>query len=169
MNFPEKASNEQKLRSLSVGGGTRQTSLRLDTVTWAAIDHLAAREGLRWQEWANRVIDANRGTSNMAGELRKAVIEQLLANADQGSAQIQLPEPHTMLGTSYSKLNDADLADKLADAFILHRDDSFESFSVIVGFLNDEARQPFLCVQNRLRGAQHMFAALQANDDAGQP
>ena len=161
MSNLQQRSNEQKLRALSVHGGTRQTSLRLDGVTWSAIDYLAAREGIRWQDWASRVIDTNFETNNMAAELRQAAIQQLLDTIGQGSNEVLLPEYHAILGNAYSRVDDATLAKVLDAAFILHRDNSFVSFSVIVGFLGDAERKPFLCVQNHLQGAPHLLATIE--------
>ena len=147
----------QKLRTLSVHGGTKQTSLRLDSITWTAIDYLASRDGIRWQDWATRVIDANYETNNMAGELRQAVIQQLMGINGENSGEVLLPEYHAILGTSYKQLDDAGVDEALKRAVILHRNDSFVTFTIIAGFLSNEEGMPFLCIRNNLRGARHLL------------
>ncbi|SBT03888.1 conserved hypothetical protein [Candidatus Accumulibacter aalborgensis] len=160
--YQQKTSREPRLRALSLSGGTRQTSLRLDGITWSAIDLLAARQGIRWQDWATRIIDANSQTGNMAGELRQAVIEELLdATIGHESSVVTLPEHHAILGASYHRVHDQVLDTALIGASVLHRDDSFVSFSVIVGGLDGDAPKPFLCIQNRLQGEPHLLAVVE--------
>jgi predicted DNA-binding ribbon-helix-helix protein len=166
MKSHQKRTQNQKLRALSFPGGSKQTSLRLDNITWSAIEFLAARHGIRWQDWACRVLSECPDTPNMASELRQAAFQQLLATVGQGSDMVPLQAYHELLGKSYRRLDDKALSAALKQALVVHRDDSFVSFSVIVGFLADEDRQPFLCVQNRLQGSLHMLATPTAANHA---
>ena len=81
---------------------------------------------------------------------------------------VALPEPHAIAGAGYQRLDDDLLAVQLDGARITARDDAFEGFTLIVGTRSEvSGGQPFVCVQNRLRGGLHLFIAQGENFSRG--
>ncbi len=143
-----------------------RTTFQFDPATWAAIDKLAAKLGTSWQDWAARAI-ARRPRIGKAAALRAAVAEEVLVEPVAAAQAVALPEPHAIAGTGYQRLDDDLLAVQLDGARITARDDAFEGFTLIVGTRSEASGgQPFVCVQNRLRGGLHLFI-LQEREQEG--
>ena len=149
-----------------------RTTFQFDPETWAAIDKLAAKLGTPWQDWAARAI-ARRPRIGKAAALRAAVAEEVLTEPVSAAQAVVLPEPHPIIGAGYHRLDDDLLAVQLDGARITARDDAFEGFTLIVGTRAEASGgQPFVCIQNRLRGGLHLFIAqeaVQGGDPEGHP
>lgn len=67
---------------------------------------------------------------------------------------------HPVIGNGYHRVDDATLATELDGAVIQLKDDSFEGFTLIVGYRAESAgSQPFIAIENRLRGGLHLIIA----------
>lgn len=154
-----------KVRSAAVTD-TGRTSFRFDVPTWAAIDMIAERASMSWVDWAAKAIKARPLATSKAAAVRAALADALMAEQFKAMADEMLAGPmplieeHPILGTGYYRLDDKTLALELEGAEITLRDDSFEGFTLIVGY-RDRANggKGFVCVQNRLREGLHLFIA----------
>ncbi|WP_438279554.1 hypothetical protein [Pseudomonas alabamensis] len=146
--------------------GTGRTSLRFEDTTWAAIDALAVKRGIRWQDWARDVIAQKPGAPNKSAAIRAALADELLteqfaALTEGGSVGIaELGETHEVAGSGYYRLNDEQLASELEDASITTRDNSFGSFVLHIGRRSDSfGGEPFIAIENMLKGHLHLMIA----------
>jgi predicted DNA-binding ribbon-helix-helix protein len=146
--------------------GTGRTSLRLEDTTWSAIDAIAYRDGVRWQQWAAELIARSPGHLSKISVLRAAVAEELLAEQfaamaeESASGMAELSEPHEITGTGYYRIDDNQLATELADATTITRDDSFGSFVLHIGRRSTSyGGEPFVIVENMLKGQLHLMIA----------
>lgn len=134
-----------------------RTTFQFDPETWAAIDKLAAKLGTSWQDWAARAIE-RRPNIGKAAALRAAVAEEVLTEPVAAAQAAALPEPHPIIGSGYHRLDDDLLAVQLDGARITVSDDAFEGFTLLVGTRSEASGgEPFVCIQNRLRGGLHLF------------
>ena len=134
-----------------------RTTFQFDPETWAAIDKLAAKLGTSWQDWAARAIE-RRPNIGKAAALRAAVADEVLTEPVAAAQPAALPEPHPIIGSGYHRLDDDLLAVQLDGARITTRDDAFEGFTLLAGTRAEASGgQPFICIQNRLRGGLHLF------------
>lgn len=145
----EQVSSDLKIRLLPRTDG-RPTSIRLDIFTWDAIEHLASKYGQTWQQWANTVLDAKPETNNMAGELRRAVIHQLMYD-HAGAGTVELETNHHITGKRYRRLTNAEAESYLKQSHIIHEDARFSVFSLVIGF-HGPTQTPFVCIRSRLLG-----------------
>jgi len=150
----EQINSDLKIRLLPRTNG-KTTSIRLDFFTWDAIEHLASKYGQTWQQWANTVLDANPETNNMAGELRRAVIHQLMHDT-AGAGTVDLPFTHQIAGNSYQRMTDAETERLMKEAHIIHEDRRFTIFSVVIGF-HGPSQAPFVCIKNQLLGGLNLL------------
>lgn len=150
----EQVNSDLKIRLLPRTDG-RTTSIRLDIFTWDAIEHLASKYDQTWQQWANTVLNAKPETNNMAGELRRAVIHQLMHDT-AGAGTVGLPSSHQIAGKSYKRMTDAETARFLKEAHVIHEDQRFTIFSVVIGY-HGPAQTPFICVKNQLLGGLNLL------------
>ena len=135
-----------------------RTTFQFDPETWAAIDKLAAKLGTSWQDWAARAIE-RRPNIGKAAALRAAVADEVLTEPVAAAQPAALPEPHPIIGSGYHRLDDDLLAVQLDGARITTRDDAFEGFTLLAGTRAEASGgQPFICIQNRLRGGLHLFS-----------
>lgn len=157
-------STDKKTRTATVSG-TGRTSFAFDEATWAAIDNVAAAAGQSWSEWARRAI-MQRPAASKAASIRAALADALLTK--QAQLLLEDMEPglqttatsHPITGTGYYRLNDDTLATELDGATIELKDDSFEGFTLIVGHrAKSVGGEPFIAIENRLRGGLHLFIA----------
>lgn len=153
---------EFKTRTATVSG-TGRTSFRFDPATWAAIDMIAADAGKDWTEWARAAI-TKRPHSTKAAAIRFALTDALMARqyealAEDVSPGLQsAPEHHPIIGAGYYRLDDPTLTQELNGASITLRDDSFEAFTLLVGYRAEAyGGNAFVCIQNRMRDALHLF------------
>lgn len=145
-----------------------RTTFQFDPATWAAIDKLAAKLGTSWQDWAARAI-ARRPNIGKAAALRAAVADEVLTDPVSAAQPVALPEPHPIIGSGYHRLDDDLLAVQLDGARVTTRDDAFEGFTLLVGTRSEACGgQPFVCIQNRLRGGLHLFIT-QEGEQEGDP
>lgn len=157
----EQVNSDLKIRLLSRTDG-RSTSIRLDIYTWDAIEHLASKYGQTWQQWANIVLDAKPETNNMAGELRRAVIHQLMYDT-AGAGGVTLPSSHQIVGHGYQRMTDAETERFLKEAHVLHEDRRFTIFSVIIGH-HGPSQTPFVCIKNQLLGGLNLLMEQRTGD-----
>lgn len=157
------AEDKYKVRSATVTG-TGRTSFRFDTSTWAALDMVAEQAGMSWTEWAARAIAARPHAKSKAAAVRAALadalmLEQFNAMAEERAAGPKaLADEHPIVGAGYYRLDDKTLALELDDAEVTLRDDSFESFTLIVGYRDKSVGgNAFICAENRLRDGLHLF------------
>lgn len=157
--------DKYKVRSAAVAG-TGRTSFRFDTSTWAAIDLVAEQAGMTWVEWAAKAIAGRPHRKSKASAVRAAVADALMAEQFKVMAEeapagpMNLDDDHPIVGAGYYRLDDKTLALELEDAEITLRDDSFESFTLIVGYRSKSfGGNAFVCVENRLRDGLHLFLA----------
>lgn len=153
-----------KVRSAAVTGGTERTSFRFDSHTWAAIDMIAEKKGAGWVEWVAQVIASRPHAKSKAAAVRAAVADELLAGQFMATVEERaagpqgLPDNHPIIGDGYYRLDDETVGIELEGAEITTEDDCFEGFTLIAGYRDkDLGGQPFVCIQNRLRGGLHVF------------
>lgn len=152
---------EKQTRGITLSNG-KKTSLHLETSAWAAIDHIAAQEGRKWQRWACDALDARSDPANYSSAIRAAVIDNLLSKQrtiDMNECTQVLDLGHEIVGTEYYRLDDEALASELETARITHRDSAFVGFEVIAGYrgMAGEPPEPFLCIRSALRDDMHAF------------
>jgi len=156
-------SNVFKVRTANLTDDGRRTSLKFDETTWKMIDHIAAKRGTGWKEWARQLLKANPAALNKAAVLRAALADELMTEQFKASSEagaVETNRPHEITGSGYWRLNDEQLQSELAGAVITNRDDSFIVFSFVTGYRSKESGgQPFVIVQNALRGGLHLFIA----------
>lgn len=157
----EQINSDLKIRLLPRAEG-KTTSIRLDIFTWDAIEHLASKHGQTWQQWSNTVLDANPETNNMAGELRRAVIHQLMYDT-AGAGTVDLPSFHQIVGKSYNRMTDAETERFLKEAHVLHEDRRFTIFSVVIGY-HGPSQTPFVCIKNQLLGGLNLLLEDASNE-----
>jgi predicted DNA-binding ribbon-helix-helix protein len=73
-----------KKRSLTIGG--HRTSVALEAEFWAALEKLAAREGLSLAAFIER-IDRTRAGTNLSSAIRVFVLEQALRGESEKPAR----------------------------------------------------------------------------------
>src|SRR5512138_3727701 len=157
--------DKYKVRSAAVTG-TGRTSFRFDSATWAAIDMVAQQAGMSWIGWAAKAIETRPHATSKAAAVRGALADALMAEQFKAMAEeivagpMSLPDAHPIIGTGYYRVDDKTLALELDGAEITLRDNSFEGFTLIVGY-RDKAYggNAFICVENRLRNGLHLFIA----------
>lgn len=152
--------NTDKTSRTAAVSGAGRTTFSFDPETWALIDKIAGSQGATWQEWAARAV-AERPGIGKASALRAALAEEvLIESAADVAMQADLPESHPIVGTGYYRLDDDTLKIELDGAQITTRDDSFEGFTLLIGTRSKSfGSQPFVCIQNRLKDALHLFIA----------
>lgn len=158
-----KTEDNYKVRSAAVTNSGR-TSFRFDTSTWTAIDMVAEKAGMTWIDWVTRAIASRPHAKSKASAVRAALadallLEQFNAMAEDKSVGSEiLADEHPIVGTGYYRLDDQSLSIELENARITLRDDSFEGFTLIVGYRDiTYGGNAFLCVENRLRDGLHLF------------
>ena len=63
-------------------GQKRRLPLRLDAATWQAVEILASRSGITWQDWCARVLQsAGNDSTNMTAVVRSAAMDGLLGES----------------------------------------------------------------------------------------
>ena len=60
------------------GGGT---SIKLEPIFWDIIEEIAAKQGVKWQQWARSIL-LERDNVNKASTLRVAVVAELCLQLD---------------------------------------------------------------------------------------
>lgn len=151
-----------KTRNAEIAGIGR-TSFRLEVTTWTALDMLAAKRGIRWQDWAREVLATQPDAPNKTALLRAALAdelmtEQVIALGEAGAVATNVP--HEITGNGYWRLNDEQLEQELAGATITTRDNSFVAFTLITGYRSKEyGGEAFVIVQNALRDGLHLMIA----------
>lgn len=153
----------KKTRTATVTESTARTSFAFDTSTWEAIDAVSAQAGLQWHEWAARAI-ASRPNVSKASAIRTALADDLLQQRmavlteERLEGPQQVEEAHPMIGSGYYRLTDEGLAAELERARIITRDDSFEGFTLIVGYRDKSyGGNAFVAIENRLKDGLHLF------------
>jgi len=151
-----------KTRTADLTGAGRAT-FRFEDTTWTALDMLAAKRGIRWQDWAREVLATQPDAPNKAALLRAALAdelmtEQVIALGEAGA--VATNTPHEITGNDYWRLNDEQLEQELAGATITTRDNSFVAFTLITGYRSKEyGGEAFVIVQNALRDGLHLMIA----------
>lgn len=149
-----------KLRSLDTRMGTgSRTTIRLDEETWAAVDMIAGRLGIKWSEWARGLLKRNPDASNATAVIRTATINELMAssilNDEDRGLDFATMQNHPLMRNS-APLSDDQLAEILKGATVQGHSD-FGGFTVLFG--HDEHGQDCIWIKNALRDRQH-FAFL---------
>lgn len=156
-------SSSFKVRTANLTDDGRRTSLKFDETTWKIIDHMTAKRGMGWKEWARQLLKANPDAQNKAAVLRAALADELMTEQIKSSSEagvVETNSTHEITGSGYWRLNDEQLKSELESAVITMRDNSFTSFGLITGYRSQEAGgQPFVIVQNALRGHLHLMIA----------
>jgi len=151
-----------KTRTADLTGAGRAT-FRFEDTTWTALDMLAAKRGIRWQDWAREVLETQPDAPNKAALLRAALAdelmtEQVIALGEAGAVATNVS--HEIMGNGYWRLNDVELAGELEGATITTRDNSFVAFTLITGYRNKASGgEAFVIVQNALRDGLHLMIA----------
>jgi len=151
-----------KTRTADLTGAGRAT-FRFEDTTWAALDMLAAKRGIRWQDWAREVLATQPDAPNKAALLRAALAEdlmneQVITLGESGAVATNVP--HEITGNGYWRLNDDELQSELEGATITTRDSSFAAFTLLTGYRAESyGGQPFVIIQNELRGQLHLMIA----------
>lgn len=151
-----------KTRNAELTGNGR-SSFRFETTTWDLIDRMAAKRGIRWQQWARDVLATQPEAPNKAALLRAALAdelmtEQLMVAGDAGPVETNVT--HEIIGNGYWRLNDEQLKSELESAVITARDNTFTAFALITGYRRKESGgEPFVIVQNALRDGLHLMIA----------
>jgi len=133
--------------------GSKRTGLKLDGATWQAVDWLAAKRGVTWQDWCKSVVGATPAGDNITATVRAAAMNELLeATIFEGRGEwLETINFHPFMRNS-AMLNDAQLEDILAGATVQGRE-NFGGFTVIFG--HDEGGQDCVWVRNGLRDGLH--------------
>ena len=143
---------EQKMRSLDTGAGNR-TGIRLDAVTWEAVDWIAEQQGRKWSEWARELLQKHPDAINVTALLRNAVTETLLVQTLSQERGPDLSAMHaSALMRDSAALSDAQLDNILKGATVQGESD-FGGFTVMFG--HDEHGQDCVWIRNGLRDRQH--------------
>ena len=151
-----------KTRNAELTGNGR-SSFRFETTTWDAIDRMAAKRGIRWQDWARDVLAAQPEAPNKAALLRVALADELMAEqlivlGDAGPVETNIN--HEIIGNGYWRLNDEELESELDGAVSTIRDNSVTAFTFITGYRRkDLGGAPFVIMQNALRDGLHLMIA----------
>lgn len=155
-----------KTRTADLTGAGRAT-FRFEDTTWAALDMLAAKRGIRWQDWAREVLATQPDAPNKAALLRAALAEdlmneQVITLGESGAVATNVP--HEITGNGYWRLNDDELQSELEGATITTRDSSFAAFTLLTGYRAESyGGEPFVIIQNELRGQLHLMIAPAVN------
>ncbi|WP_459176851.1 ribbon-helix-helix domain-containing protein [Ewingella americana] len=143
--------------------GVGRTSFRLDETMWTALDMLAAKRGIRWNDWASNVLACQPEAPNKTALLRAALAdemmtEQVLALGEAGP--VATNTNHEVIGNGYWRLDDLELQAELKGANIVIRDSSFVAFTLLTGYRNKESGSaPFVIIHNNLRDQLHLMIA----------
>lgn len=143
--------------------GVGRTSFRLEDTSWTMIDMLAARRGIRWQDWAGEVLATQPEAPNKTALLRAALADELMAEqffalGDPGAVEANFN--HEIIGNGYWRINEEQLKTELDGATIVTRDSSFAAFTLLTGYRAKSCgSQPFVIIQNELRGQLHLMIA----------
>ena len=143
--------------------GIGRTSFRLEDTTWTALDMLAAKRGIRWQDWASEVLATQPDAPNRTALIRAALADELMAErivhlTEAGS--VEADTHHEIIGNGYWRINDEQLQSELDGATIVTRDNSFAAFTLLTGYRDKSyGGSPFVIIQNELRGQLHLLIA----------
>lgn len=144
---------EAQTRTLDLRDGKR-TTLRFDVATWRAIETLADGDGIRWTEWARRLIAANPGAENMHAVIRSAAVEGLLAESILSQRAEQLSAVGTVLLEGCAILDDGQLAQEMEQGSVEGAPVDMIGFQLLAGV--DRHNQPTIWVRNGLRDGLHV-------------
>ncbi len=121
--------SNRRMRSLAREG--KRLGIHLEPETWAAIDLIAKHRQMKWQQWANGVLDGAPDYAGRAGAIRAAATQDLMdvlaSSNGTFTPPINTENPMLRLVTPVSR---ADLLKELATttidysadlgAFVLH-------------------------------------------------
>ncbi|MEJ1644202.1 hypothetical protein SMA60_28700, partial [Escherichia coli] len=84
----------------------------LEDTTWTALDMLAAKRGIRWQDWASEVLATQPDAPNRTALIRAALADELMAErivhlTEAGS--VEADTHHEIIGNGYWRINDEQL------------------------------------------------------------
>ncbi|HHH2127374.1 TPA: hypothetical protein ACPZUW_000228 [Yersinia enterocolitica] len=151
-----------KTRTADLTGAGRAT-FRFEDTAWMAMDMLAAKRGVRWQDWAREVLATQPDAPNKAALLRAALADELMTDqviALSEAGAVATNVSHAIVGNGYWRLNDEELQSELEDATITTRDSSFSAFTLLTGYTGKSSGgSPFVIIQNELRGQLHLMIA----------
>jgi predicted DNA-binding ribbon-helix-helix protein len=68
-----------KMRAADLDGNGCRQGVRLEDVTWNAVDYLCAKRKIKWHEWIKEQLAKYPDSNNMTAVLRYEVIRQTLA------------------------------------------------------------------------------------------
>lgn len=68
-----------KMRAVDLEGNGRRQGIRLEDVTWNAVDYLCAKRKIKWTQWVKEQLEKYPDSKNMTAVLRYEVIRQTLA------------------------------------------------------------------------------------------
>lgn len=68
-----------KMRAADFEGNGRRQGIRLEDVTWNAVDYLCAKRKIKWPQWVKEQLAKYPDSKNMTGVLRYEAIRQILA------------------------------------------------------------------------------------------
>jgi predicted DNA-binding ribbon-helix-helix protein len=99
------------------GNPPRRATFHFDTATWAAVDQIAAAQGMRWSQWVHELLEQHPGAVNMRSVVRAAVVQELLDNSMfslVAERAEQLAEPAPALLACAAVMDAEQLAEDLA-------------------------------------------------------
>jgi predicted DNA-binding ribbon-helix-helix protein len=146
---------ESKMRTLAVGGA--KTGIRLDEATWAAVDLVSERRGMKWHQWVREVLAANPDTDNKTGAVRAAAMQAMLDEATLQERADQLAEPEPLGFAITGQLSDDDLERVLSESRMEEGAGEYVGFTVRTG--TDSEGRVFYVIENGVKGFPHVAIA----------
>lgn len=149
---------EGKTRTLELDG--RRASVRLDPMTWQAIDLIAEEKGVKWAEWALDLIANNPDADNRHAVIRAAVMRELMEHhLFSERADEQYNPASGMLASQFvGTLDDDQLRDEQTAGTVNNGCIDLIGFSVQAGA--DMHGRACIWITNGLRDQRHFVIAL---------
>lgn len=144
---------EQQQRMMRLSDGKRMP-VRMEVSSWNAVDWLADRDFIQWDDWCRRAIEA-RGGGNATASIRAAIIEGLLwENVAQERAEacgVPVATGFSLAGVCWDR-NDFDYA--VSQAISLEGRQDLGVVEVISGI--DEFGRVCFYIRNKMEGCPSM-------------
>ncbi len=142
-----------KQRSLGTPDGKRST-FSLDEQAWAALDILAADEGMSSKAWGERALLQAAGEKNMTAALRAAIMEGILARSIL-QERAELAHDTSAIGMELSgQCGDEDFNDDLSAATV---EFTFQGMGFELKSGLNENGQVCFWIRDNVRGGTHLI------------
>ena len=147
---------DYKLRSLDAGTGTGRTTIRLDVETWAAVDMIAARSGIKWSEWARDVLAMNPDAPNATAVIRNAAVNALMTESflnglEERGLDLEKMDRNALMRNSAQITEDT--FTELMKTATVDGEVDMGGFTLLFGY--DESGQDTVWIRNNLRDGLH--------------